>query len=362
MAAILIRKFEKIEIEQDEFLEFGKFYSKYQLKNKFLLLMILAFIFSGLVFDLKNFAINKFIIDSLIKAIVIFLAFKYVLPSVFYPFVFKQQYKKNLSGKITKIALNENDIIIESHLGNGIYHLPKVEEVIDGVKCLYLKLNSTTFQIIPKRYFNDEDDAKSFMDNLNSEIRAAKINNAGENDETIKNQKANYQFHQISLNFLEYFDLFSCTKSSKNKYLINVIAPIIFSYISFFYFIENFNFNFAILFSILVFGALYCFLLYGLPFLFVLIVWIFYKKALNVPDNYSVFFDETGCWSTSERSTGRMEYSQLIFFKETANTFALSSNYLKILLLPKRYFVDEVQLNDFREFIRAHFDKAKLKK
>ena len=64
MAAILIRKFEKIEIEQDEFLEFGEFYLKYQNTDKSIILTILALILVDFILHLKNFDLTRFIIAS----------------------------------------------------------------------------------------------------------------------------------------------------------------------------------------------------------------------------------------------------------------------------------------------------------
>lgn len=358
---ILIKKFEKIQIEQDEFIEFGKFYSNYQSSNKSIILMILTLIFIDFIFNLKNFDLTKFIIASAIKAIILFPAFKYGLPNVVFPFIFKRAYKKIIEGKVTDLSISDDEITVESNLGKANYYIDKIEDITDLSKIIVIKFSKTASQIIPKRYFEDEKEVSDFIDSLNAKINSAHCITTNDEIDELKGD-FKYIFKNLEFEFEDYISLINCRKIDYKSYLISLFITIFVSILCFDLLSDNIPFYFALIITLLIFAVTYWFFLAGLYIAFSIVFWFFNKKALDLPRSYNIYFDEIGSKSNGDKSYSQTDYSQMLFFKENRSSFAFSSSCFRVFILPKRYFANEVQISEFREFIRAHFDKAKLKK
>lgn len=361
MAAILIRKFEKIEIEQDEFLEFGEFYLKYQNTDKSIILTILALILVDFILHLKNFDLTRFIIASSVKGIIFFTAFKYGFPNLIMSLIFKRTYKKIVKDKITDVSVGDSEITIEGNNGKANYQIDQIEDVVDLSKIIVIKFNRTTSQIIPKRYFENEIEASDFCATLKSKIA---LGNKITNNDVIDELKGDfkYKFKYIEFEFEDYMTLINCRKIDYKTYLISLSLPILLTLLCVNWLIGIIPFALAVIISIFVFCFTYWFFLVGLYIFSGLMFWFFNKKALDLPKQYNLYFDEFGCKSNGRQGDSQFDYSQMSFFKEKRNSFVFSSNYYRVFILPKRYFINQAQLLDFREFIRAHFDKAKLKK
>lgn len=181
--------FENIFINRDEYFEYQKnlFGKKangfeFELVILYFIFMISSSFFGVWAHNIK-ISIHEIVLNLLIDTIFILIlaAFIYFMSNYMRRIIFNGRsnsyFKKNWVGKSVNLQFYDEGFVTSGSYGTMFWHYSDISELCIGIKSIFLKFGTGKVQIIPKRYFCDENAILNFVEILRQKLISNKLAN-----------------------------------------------------------------------------------------------------------------------------------------------------------------------------------------